>query len=272
DADDDEEEEESSDDNEEDEHLAPAVALRAFDLVPSAEETKLFETDESAATPPPPPPAYRTTSKMSVQSQTPILFPSEEEVARLFALPTLLPSLLTPLSSPLPQIPSPPTHHPLPLPAPSTSCRANIPEAEQSRFNVAHRVDYGFMDTLDASIHASEHKAMAAVESVNLRINYQASVHRRESEEYIEEVPFSLCTTHEQERVEARQALDRSDAHIRALEAQIAVLETQAYRQEWQRQDADDRATGHIMRIQELEAGARVDTFALFSICFTCKT
>ncbi|GJV25615.1 hypothetical protein Tco_1378310, partial [Tanacetum coccineum] len=61
------------------------------------------------------------------------------------------------------------------------------------------------------------------------------------------------------ERVEARQDFDRSEVHNRALEAQIAVLETHAYRHEWQRQDADDRATKHIMRIQLLEAGARVD-------------
>ncbi|GJR02856.1 hypothetical protein Tco_0525840 [Tanacetum coccineum] len=309
DTDDDEEDEESSDDDEEEEeHLAPVVALSAIDHVPSAKETKPFETDESAATPPPPPPAYRTTSRMSVRTQTPIPFPSEEEVARLFALPTPPPSPLTLLSSPLPHIPSPPSHHPLPLPAPSTSRIADIPEAElpprkrllltaptprfeigesstaaaarQPRSTMARRVDYGFVDTLDASIRASEQKAMAAVELVNLRVNYQASVHRRESEEFqtrhqdaqddraalrdevdtLRRYLSSLCTTHEQERVEARQALDRSEAHIRALEARIAVLETQAYRHEWQRQDADDRATGHIMRIQALKAGALVDT------------
>ncbi|GKF49561.1 hypothetical protein Tco_0142812, partial [Tanacetum coccineum] len=151
----DEEEEESSDDEEEEEeeeHLAPAVALSAVDFVPSAKETEPFETDESAATPPPPP-AYRTTSKM------------------LFALPTPPPSSLTLLSSPLPHIPSPPSHHLLPLPAPSTSRIADIPEAElpprkrllltaptprfeigesstaaaarQSRSTMARRVDYG---------------------------------------------------------------------------------------------------------------------------------
>ncbi|GKB06905.1 hypothetical protein Tco_0835138 [Tanacetum coccineum] len=59
----------------------------------------------------------------------------------------------------------------------------------------------------------------------------------------------SLCTTHEQERVRAHQALDRSEAHNKALEARIAVLETQAYRHEWQHQDADDHATRSIMRI-----------------------
>ncbi|GKD95562.1 hypothetical protein Tco_1379459 [Tanacetum coccineum] len=55
-------------------------------------------------------------------------------------------------------------------------------------------------------------------------------------------------------------ALDRSEAHIRALEARIAVLESQAYCHEWQRPNADDCTTRHIMRIQALEAGARVDT------------
>ncbi|GKF24442.1 hypothetical protein Tco_0076764, partial [Tanacetum coccineum] len=55
---DDEEKEEASkeDKDEDDKHLTPAnsVALPAIDHVSSAEETKLFETNESAATPPPP--------------------------------------------------------------------------------------------------------------------------------------------------------------------------------------------------------------------------
>ncbi|GJS73355.1 putative reverse transcriptase domain-containing protein [Tanacetum coccineum] len=154
----DDDDNESSDDDddddddveeEEEEHLAPAdsiaVASPVVDLVPSSEETEPFETDKSAATPPPPH-AYRT---------TPVA-----KVARLLALPTTPPSPLTPLSSTLPQIPppptsptyaqaplscraammratSPPTHHPLPSPtplppltAPSTSRKADIPEAD----------------------------------------------------------------------------------------------------------------------------------------------
>ncbi|GJW96858.1 hypothetical protein Tco_0178666 [Tanacetum coccineum] len=152
---DEDEEESSDDDKEEEEHLHPIVALSAVD--------------------------HCTTSKMSVQTQTPIPFPSEKKVARIFALPTPPPSPLTSLSLPLPQIPSPPTHHPLPLPAPSTSHKADIPEAElppqkrllltaltprfeigesstadaaarQPRSTVARRVDYSFVDTLDAII------------------------------------------------------------------------------------------------------------------------
>ncbi|GJR89165.1 hypothetical protein Tco_0213176 [Tanacetum coccineum] len=65
---------------------------------------------------------------------------------------------------------------------------------------------------------------------------------------------------YEQESMETRQALARSEAHCRALEARVTVLETEVHRHEWQRQAADDLAVQHIMRTQALEAGARVDT------------
>nr|GEV74765.1 hypothetical protein [Tanacetum cinerariifolium] len=55
-----------------------------------------------------PPPVYRTTARMSVRSQTSIPHTSETEVSILLAIPTPLPLPLTPYSSPLPQIPSPP--------------------------------------------------------------------------------------------------------------------------------------------------------------------
>ncbi|GKA32492.1 hypothetical protein Tco_0718859, partial [Tanacetum coccineum] len=40
----------------------------------------------------------------------------------------------------------------------------------------------------------------------------------------------------------------------------VAVLETQAYRHEWQHQETNDHAIGLIIHIQALEAGARIDT------------
>nr|GFC62534.1 hypothetical protein [Tanacetum cinerariifolium] len=49
-------------------------------------------------------------------------------------------------------------------------------------------------------------------------------------------------------------------AYCRALEARVAVLETHARRLEWQHQAADDLVVQHIMRTQDLEAGARDDT------------
>ncbi|GJX79574.1 hypothetical protein Tco_0327723 [Tanacetum coccineum] len=145
---------------------------------------------------------------------------------------------------------------PIPLHAPSTSRRADIFEddmsfqkrllltsptsrmevgetsavgtARQPGSTVAHTVDYSFVDTMDASIRSAERRTMAAIKVVKLRVSYQA--------------------------------LARSEAHNRALEARIATIETQLHRMEWQRQDADDCAVRHIMRIQALEARARVDT------------
>ncbi|GKC24395.1 putative reverse transcriptase domain-containing protein, partial [Tanacetum coccineum] len=201
DAEDEEEEEESSDDDdEEEEHLASVVALSAVDPIPSAEETKPFETDESAATPPP---AFYTTSRIAD-------IPEAD-------LPHRKRLLLT-----------------APTPRFKIGESSTVAAARQPRATVARRVDYGFVDTLDASIHASELKAMAVVESVHLRVNYQASVHRWESEEF---------QTHHQDAQDDR-----------------AALRDEAYHHKWQRQDADDRATGYIMRIQALEAGARIDT------------
>ncbi|GKE14983.1 putative reverse transcriptase domain-containing protein [Tanacetum coccineum] len=117
---------------------------------------------------------------------------------------------------------------------------------------------------------------MAALEVVNLRVSYQVDVRSRESSEFYSqhhdaqkdraavraeiEVLRRERLAYEQESIQTRQDLARSEAYSRALEAWITVLETQARRHEWQRQDADDRATRHIMRIQALEAGARDDT------------
>ncbi|GKB64591.1 hypothetical protein Tco_0920777 [Tanacetum coccineum] len=121
--DDGDDEDESSDEDEDDEdvdikgdeveeeHPAPAnstaVALPAVDQAPSTEETKTFETDESAATPSPHP-AYHVTARISIRDQPPTPFWSDTEVARLLAIPTPPPSPLSLWSSPLPQIPSPP--------------------------------------------------------------------------------------------------------------------------------------------------------------------
>ncbi|GJS57461.1 hypothetical protein Tco_0652245 [Tanacetum coccineum] len=120
--DDDDDEDESSDDDEDDdvdiegdkeeeEHpdLADSivVALPAVDQAISAEETEPFETDESVATPTPYP-AYRVIHRMSIRDEPPTPFWSEVEVARLLAIPSPPPLPLSPWSSPLPQIPSPP--------------------------------------------------------------------------------------------------------------------------------------------------------------------
>ncbi|GJT56012.1 putative reverse transcriptase domain-containing protein [Tanacetum coccineum] len=108
--DDDVEEDEEDEDEEEEEHLAPAdLAAVAFlvDQDPFDEETKLFETDESAATPPSPlHPTYRVMARISIRPQVPAPFLSEKDAERFLALPTSPLSPLSPYLSPLPQIPS----------------------------------------------------------------------------------------------------------------------------------------------------------------------
>ncbi|GKE31098.1 hypothetical protein Tco_1450420, partial [Tanacetum coccineum] len=106
-SDDDEDEEVDikADDEEEEEHPAPtdsiAVALPAIDQALSAEETKPFETDESAAIPPPHP-AYHVTARISIPAPVPTHVWSDAEVARLLAISTPPSSPLSPWSLPLP--------------------------------------------------------------------------------------------------------------------------------------------------------------------------
>nr|GEV35205.1 hypothetical protein [Tanacetum cinerariifolium] len=170
DEDEDEEPFEDEDDDEEEEHLAPAdsSAVLIVHPIPSAKDTEALETCEPA--PPPVPSPRQHTAKMLVRPETHIPFPSGAEVERLLALPTLPPSSLTPLSSPLP-----------PLPAslsilPPVERREDTPEVElpprkrfclttpTSRYEVGessnatprptrgHKAEYGFIDTIDAEI------------------------------------------------------------------------------------------------------------------------
>ncbi|GJQ91705.1 hypothetical protein Tco_0002844 [Tanacetum coccineum] len=78
--DDDDDEDEDEDKEEEEEHPAPANSV---------------------------PPVHRMTPKISIRDEPSISLPPMEEVERLLALTTPPPSPLTPLSSPLPHIPSP---------------------------------------------------------------------------------------------------------------------------------------------------------------------
>ncbi|GKE73566.1 hypothetical protein Tco_1535607, partial [Tanacetum coccineum] len=109
--DDDDDDDDVEEDEEEEEHLASAdsYVVHAIDPVPSAKDTEAFETDESAPTPVPSP--RRRTTRMSIQAQIPMLATAEALIAEYASVPTPPsppPSLLSPLSSPLPQIPSPP--------------------------------------------------------------------------------------------------------------------------------------------------------------------
>ncbi|GKB90161.1 hypothetical protein Tco_0962433 [Tanacetum coccineum] len=155
---------------------------------------------------------------------------------------------------------------PIPLPAPSTSRRADIPEADtppwnrllvaaptprveveessaaavrQPRSTMACRVDHSFVDTVDTRVRDTERRTMTDVEVVNLRdraaVRAEIELLRRERLDY------------EQESIETRQDLA---SYSRALEAWIRVLETQAYCHKWQ----DRRAHAYTSHQMETEA------------------
>ncbi|GKD62635.1 hypothetical protein Tco_1300144, partial [Tanacetum coccineum] len=92
---------EEEEEEEEEEHLAltDPSNVPVVDPVPSTGDTEVLKADEPAPTPPSPP-AHRTTARISIRPETPVLLPYEEEVERLLALPTPPPSPLISLSPP----------------------------------------------------------------------------------------------------------------------------------------------------------------------------
>nr|GFA36550.1 hypothetical protein [Tanacetum cinerariifolium] len=118
---------------------------------------------------------------------------------------------------------------PIPLSTPSTSRRAGIPEAGTPPRN---------RPLLAIPRHGCEVEESSAAAS------------RRPGPTMAHGVDCSY--THE--------ALAKSEAYCRALEARVAVLETHTCRLEWQCKAADDFAVQHIMHTQDLEAGARDNT------------
>ncbi|GKG38055.1 hypothetical protein Tco_0457278, partial [Tanacetum coccineum] len=76
------------------------------------------------------PPIHRMTTRISIRDEPSISLPPREEVERLLALTTPPPSPLTPLSSPLPQIPSTPPNSPTHIEVPE-SC---LPLRKRVRF------------------------------------------------------------------------------------------------------------------------------------------
>ncbi|GKF32661.1 hypothetical protein Tco_0102459, partial [Tanacetum coccineum] len=92
------------DDEEEEDHPAPA--------------------DSAVVALPAPHPAYRVTARISISAPVPTPVWSNAKVARLLAISTPPSSLLSPWSSPLPQIPSPPLP---PIPSPSLLLSPPLP-------------------------------------------------------------------------------------------------------------------------------------------------
>ncbi|GKD31698.1 hypothetical protein Tco_1242476 [Tanacetum coccineum] len=245
------------------------------DLVPAEDEAPIEAYIIEIAFTPPRPPSFLPSFIRPPRTRAAM---DQMRVAAPSTYHPLLPSRTPPLL-------------PIPLPTPSTSRRANIPEADMPPWKrllpisprpgcevgessaaarqpgptMAHRVDCSSIDTVETRVRDNERRMMAALEVVILMVSYQVDVHSKESLEFYLrhhdaqkdraavraeiEVLRRERLDYEQESIQTRQDLARSEAYSRALEARITVLETQARRHEWQRQDADDRAMRHIMRI-----------------------
>nr|GEW41118.1 hypothetical protein [Tanacetum cinerariifolium] len=166
--------------------------------------------------------------------------PIEAYIPKVASAPTppLPPSFLSPRTPPL---------LPLPLHVPSTSRRAEIPKANmqprkrlllttprlgceveeiaaavarQPGPTMARSVDCSFVDTMETRFQHTERRRITALEMVNMRdrafVRAEIEVLRRERLAY------------KQESIQTREAMARSEAYSRALEARVVVLETQA--------------------------------------------
>ncbi|GKD91240.1 hypothetical protein Tco_1366747 [Tanacetum coccineum] len=249
--DDDEEEEQEAfedDDEEEEEHpdVADSFAVPVDDPVPSAEVTEAFETDN----------CYRGT-----------------HVAVAAALPSSPPpSPLTLLSSPLPQIPSPS----LPKRA-CFSALASKFEVEESSAAAATRqaghaltgsVDYGFIDTVDASIHAAEIEREAVIAR-------QACAHSKSRSQAMEAQIRAL--QRDVDKILPKKRTTRTittapmtDAQIKALITQgvaDALTEIEANRTSRNGDDSHDSRTSS----RRTERAARGCTYSEFLKCQPLK-
>ncbi|GJY00900.1 hypothetical protein Tco_0359052 [Tanacetum coccineum] len=229
-------------------------------------------------------------AQISVRPHTPPSPSVEARIAEYAATPTPLsppPSPLSPLSSLLPRILSPPLRTsltyveaplgyraamiqlratlPLPVPSPplllpSADHKSDILKTDmpfQKRLcltALASRVDYKFIDTMDASIRDSKSRAMTAMKE-----------DAQDNRALLRGQIFLL--TREREREDRSMALEAS---IRTLEAQVRTLQTQHNKMEWQRQHACDMVTSAFRRIRVLEARDRAHPDDLKDIDSSC--
>nr|GFB48394.1 hypothetical protein [Tanacetum cinerariifolium] len=289
--DDGDDEEESSEDDkdeeddeiDEEEHPAPVdsvvVAPTAADQAPSAEETKPFETDESAATPPPHP-TYHTTARISIPAPVPMPAWTDSEVARLLAISSPPASPLSPWSSPPPQIPFPllpPILSP-PSPLPSARRREDRPEvtlpprkrldiALGPRFEVGEsssaaaarpaggfRVDYGFVATVDREIMRNPER----------EVGYGITDSWDEIVETLQGAPVSTDTElggyTERQLLAGRLNMLFRDRRAHAYTRQLMETEARMSREAWVRAtDASDLVHGEIISLRTTVLGGDGD-------------
>nr|GFC52144.1 hypothetical protein [Tanacetum cinerariifolium] len=162
-------------------------------------------------------------------------FEHPEDLVPAEGTPPLLP-ISTPFTSRRVRIPeanTPPWNRPL-LATPRPGCEVEESSAAAARRQgpaMAYGVDCSYMET---RLQYTERRMMVALELVNRRVSYQVEKDRAAVRAEIE-VLRNERLAYEQEGNQTREALDRSEAHCRALEARVTVLETQARCLEWQR-------------------------------------
>nr|GEW74679.1 putative reverse transcriptase domain-containing protein [Tanacetum cinerariifolium] len=189
---------------------------------------------------------------------------------------------------------SPLTHHPskipsLPLLLPYTTHKDDLLEADMplwkrahfttptSRFEVgesssaaaarhtrhtfAHIVDYGFIDTMDASICGAESRVMTAdIQDGRALLRAHVSILRRERRYF-----SFMASSYECEAIIARHALSHSKSRIQAIDAQIRALQRDIDVLQRHRIRDEDRLAAHIQHdhgrfidlVRAIEAGPR---------------
>ncbi|GJR97881.1 hypothetical protein Tco_0270055, partial [Tanacetum coccineum] len=254
---DNDDDDDDTDDEDEEEHLAPADSsvVPVVDLVPSTRDTEAFEMDESAPTPRSP--------------QTKIPSPPLPPLPSSLHLPPLVPTSLPLPLSPLPaslfispvdhreDIPEAelPTSKRLCLTAPTLRYEVGESSTTAPRPTRGHRVDYGFIGTLEAetrcqraeevgygirdvwvdSTEAVEEVAPMTLEEVNARVTELVAEALASQEAWAHLVGLSLAVQYELQaykthtwiqdhRIASRESLSATlIAQISSLQGQLSM-------------------------------------------------
>ncbi|GJZ63593.1 hypothetical protein Tco_0620014 [Tanacetum coccineum] len=193
-----------------------------------SDKTVPFEENETAATPPPP---------RSPQTRAPF---SQTRLRRAWKTvrpePPMPASMEEDFSTYLP---------------PPPGCRCSRPEFLPAKLLRAPRRQYDFVDAVEAGqglirspVHDARTITRAADREVNLRVSYQAQVHRQESKIFYTQLHDARTN-----RRDIRLEID-------VVRGQRTSYEIELH----ERQRAEDDAVRQIMRTQVLEARARIDT------------
>nr|GFC91996.1 hypothetical protein [Tanacetum cinerariifolium] len=117
-------------------------------------------------------------------------------------------------------------------------------------------------------LHASEHMMMTSIEEVNLRISYQAQVHRQESKYFYTQLHDAQTDRRDTrleidvvrgQRITYETELQETDRRDIRLEIDVVRGQRTAYEIELH-ENAEDLAVTQMMRIHTLEARACTNT------------